>query len=232
MVRRVRRVVQHLLIGGAVCVTAVGTAFVASPANSADPTATPAVPISSQAPVQSPAPAPVAADAHGRRTLDSRSTERRALSAKDKQTAAKVASQRAQALARQQQAIKARAKALAKAEAEKKAKVRARGYAEGVSDPREIARQIMANKFSWGSGEFRCYDSLIKSESMWRIDATNPSSGAYGIPQALPGTKMASEGEDWQTNPATQVVWGLKYVQSRYGTPCNAWSFKQGHNWY
>ena len=62
-------------------------------------------------------------------------------------------------------------------------------------------------------------------ESGWRVNATNPYTGAYGIPQALPGSKMATVGPDWQTNPATQITWGLNYIQGRYGTPCNAWGF-------
>ncbi|HIT75086.1 MAG TPA: hypothetical protein IAA98_05845, partial [Candidatus Avipropionibacterium avicola] len=101
-----------------------------------------------------------------------------------------------------------------------------------ATSPREIGKQIAANKYGWTGSEWTCYDNLIMSESRWVVDATNPSSGAYGIPQSLPGDKMASEGADWRTNPATQIKWGLKYVKERYGTPCSAWSFKQGHNWY
>ena len=69
-------------------------------------------------------------------------------------------------------------------------------------------------------------------ESLWNPRADNPTSSAYGIPQALPGSRMASEGADWKTNPATQIKWGLKYVAERYGTPCSAWSFKAAHGWY
>ncbi len=70
------------------------------------------------------------------------------------------------------------------------------------------------------------------SESGWRVDADNPSSSAYGIPQALPGSKMASAGADWATNPVTQIRWGLGYIADRYGSPCSAWSFKNGNGWY
>ena len=70
------------------------------------------------------------------------------------------------------------------------------------------------------------------SESGWRVDADNPNSSAYGIPQALPGSKMASEGADWATNPVTQIRWGLVYIRDRYGSPCSALSFKQGRGWY
>lgn len=106
------------------------------------------------------------------------------------------------------------------------------GYEPATTDPREIARQIMANKYSWGEDQFRCYDSIIMRESRWIVSADNPHSSAYGIPQALPGKKMASFGADWRTNPATQIRWGLDYVHDRYGTPCRAWSFKRGHGWY
>jgi hypothetical protein len=98
-------------------------------------------------------------------------------------------------------------------------------------DPREIARALLA-EFGFGPDQFGCLDSLYMSESGWRVDADNPYSSAYGIPQALPGEKMASAGADWATNPVTQIRWGLGYIQDRYGSPCGAWSFKQGNNWY
>ena len=84
----------------------------------------------------------------------------------------------------------------------------------------------------WDQQEFACLDSLWTKESNWRVNAANTSSGAYGIPQALPGSKMASAGADWQTNPATQIAWGLSYIAGRYSTPCGAWSFFQARNWY
>jgi hypothetical protein len=104
---------------------------------------------------------------------------------------------------------------------------------EDVSDddPREIARALLA-EFGFSSDQFGCLDSLYMSESGWRVNADNPSSSAYGIPQALPGSKMASAGADWATNPVTQIRWGLGYIQDRYGSPCSAWSFKQANNWY
>ena len=104
---------------------------------------------------------------------------------------------------------------------------------EDVSDrdPRDIARALLS-EFGFGQDQFSCLDSLYDSESGWRVDADNPSSSAYGIPQALPGSKMSSAGADWATNPVTQIRWGLGYIQDRYGSPCSAWSFKQGNNWY
>jgi hypothetical protein len=99
-------------------------------------------------------------------------------------------------------------------------------------DPREIAQQMMAEEYGWGAGEFSCLDQLWISESNWEVDATNPTSGAYGIPQSLPAEKMASAGSDWRTNPATQIEWGLNYIDLSYGTPCSAWEFKQANDWY
>ena len=79
--------------------------------------------------------------------------------------------------------------------------------------------------------QYSCLVSLWNRESGWRYDAYNPS-GAYGIPQALPGSKMASAGSDWQTNPATQIKWGLGYISGVYGSPCNAWAHEEADNWY
>jgi hypothetical protein len=84
----------------------------------------------------------------------------------------------------------------------------------------------------WGSGEFNCLVSLWKKESGWNAAAMNKSSGAYGIPQALPGSKMASAGADWQTNANTQIEWGLGYISGRYGTPCGAWAHSGQVGWY
>lgn len=106
------------------------------------------------------------------------------------------------------------------------------GYQQGTTAPKEIGRQMALNLFGWGADQFTCFDNIIMNESKWDPYADNPRSSAYGIPQALPGKKMASEGADWQTNPATQIRWGLKYVKSVYGTPCKAWSFKRAHGWY
>ena len=97
-------------------------------------------------------------------------------------------------------------------------------------DPRSIAAPLVAAR-GWSEGEFQCLVALWNHESGWNPYAANPS-GAYGIPQALPGSKMASAGADWQTNPATQISWGLGYIQGRYGTPCGAYSHWQSKNWY
>ena len=82
------------------------------------------------------------------------------------------------------------------------------------------------------SGQFQCFSNIVDHESSWNYQAVNASSGAYGLFQALPGSKMSSVGADWQTNPATQIKWGLNYMDSRYGSPCEAWSFWQANHWY
>jgi len=87
-------------------------------------------------------------------------------------------------------------------------------------------------KFGFSISQMPALDKLWAHESGWNHKAANPSSGAYGIPQALPGSKMATAGDDWRTNPATQIRWGLSYIKSRYGSPNGAWSFWQAHNWY
>ena len=84
----------------------------------------------------------------------------------------------------------------------------------------------------WSQSEFSCLDSLWVKESGWDPQAANPTSSAYGIPQALPGSKMASAGADWADNPATQIRWGLGYIASRYGSPCGAWGHSESYNWY
>ena len=90
----------------------------------------------------------------------------------------------------------------------------------------------MLTQYSWGEDQYTCLNKIFTQESNWQWNAENASSGAYGIPQSLPATKMASAGDDWKTNPATQIKWGLKYIKDRYGTPCKAWDFKSGTGWY
>ena len=84
----------------------------------------------------------------------------------------------------------------------------------------------------WPSSEFDCLYALWAKESGWRVNAHNASSGAYGIPQSLPGSKMASAGADWETNAATQIEWGLGYISGRYSSPCGAWAHSQDVGWY
>jgi hypothetical protein len=100
-----------------------------------------------------------------------------------------------------------------------------------AGNPQQIA-EAMLGSFGWSSSEFGCLVSLWNAESGWNVYASNPSSGAYGIPQALPGSKMASAGSDWESNAATQIRWGLRYIKSLYGSPCGAWSHEQSSGWY
>jgi hypothetical protein len=97
--------------------------------------------------------------------------------------------------------------------------------------PQQIAEQMLS-QFGWSSSQFACLQPLWAQESGWNLYASNPSSGAYGIPQALPGSKMASAGPDWQTDAATQIRWGLEYIQGTYGSPCGAWAHEQADGWY
>jgi hypothetical protein len=90
----------------------------------------------------------------------------------------------------------------------------------------------MLGSFGWSSGQFSCLDPLWEHESGWSVTARNPSSGAYGIPQAVPGSRMASAGPDWQTNATTQIKWGLGYIKETYGSPCVAYAHEQATGWY
>jgi hypothetical protein len=98
-------------------------------------------------------------------------------------------------------------------------------------NPRDIARALLG-QFGFGSDQFGCLDSLWTRESNWNPGAHNASSGAHGIPQALPGSKMASAGPNWENDPATQIKWGLGYIQDRYGSPCGAWAHSESNGWY
>jgi hypothetical protein len=94
-----------------------------------------------------------------------------------------------------------------------------------------VAKGMLAS-FGWSTSQFSCLEPLWARESGWHVAASNPSTGAYGIPQALPGSKMASAGADWRTNAATQVRWGLTYIKGTYGSPCAAWRHAQAEGWY
>ncbi len=100
-----------------------------------------------------------------------------------------------------------------------------------AADPKSLAKALMP-QYGMSSSEFGCLDNIWSQESGWNVHADNPSSSAYGIPQALPGSKMSSAGPNWADNPETQIRWGLGYIQGRYGSACAAWSYKQGAGWY
>jgi hypothetical protein len=160
---------------------------------------------------------------------------------------------------RQELAAQAKAKAAAQAKADaarKLAKARAdraandrasrskeRGGPSGEQPPTVPTncktltgnRQIGCSLLPWAgfaNNQFTCLDKLFKRESGWNHKAHNKGSGAYGIPQALPGTKMAKYGADWKTNPTVQIKWGLNYIKGRYGTPCGAWAHSESVGWY
>ncbi|MFI9807198.1 transglycosylase SLT domain-containing protein [Streptomyces sp. NPDC052301] len=151
----------------------------------------------------------------------------------------------AEAAARKAAAESAIAKKAAAEKAAKEAKERAEAKTEAAS--RDSARdsssfpvqssytvaqiQAMARQMVAGD-QFQCFSNIVDHESSWNYHAVNASSGAYGLFQALPAGKYASAGADWQTNPATQIKWGLNYMNSRYGSPCQAWSFWSANHWY
>ncbi|MEU6506890.1 MULTISPECIES: transglycosylase SLT domain-containing protein [unclassified Streptomyces] len=95
-----------------------------------------------------------------------------------------------------------------------------------VAQVQAIARQIVP------AGQYQCFSNIVTRESTWNYQAVNASSGAYGLVQALPAGKMASAGADWRTNPATQIKWGLSYMNERYGSPCDAWTYWQANGNY
>ncbi|MFC9248093.1 lytic transglycosylase domain-containing protein [Streptomyces sp. NPDC057136] len=92
--------------------------------------------------------------------------------------------------------------------------------------------QDTAKKIIDDNAQYTCFDKIVDHESDWDVNASNASSGAYGLVQALPGSKMASAGPDWQTNAETQIKWGVDYMEDRYGSPCGAWDFWQSNGWY
>ena len=248
-----RRLAQHAIagIGFSALVVTAAVAGLGSPAGEGSAIAVPA-------PVTSVAVQPVAESTTSASALAAEQAAREQRSTRAAQraqlVAQKQAAKRAATLGRQGQSIEAqqaklkaakasaaktKAEAVANAKAEaaaaKEAQARAlanRGYEPGTTEPKEMARQILKNKYGYRASQFTCFNNIIIRESMWKVNATNPSSGAYGIPQALPGSKMASAGSDWRTNPATQIIWGVDYMKKRYGSPCEAWSFKRSHGWY
>jgi len=112
--------------------------------------------------------------------------------------------------------------------------VAAAAPAVGIPDPgtAQAIAYAMLHSMGMGDDQYGCLVALWDRESHWNVYASNSSSGAYGIPQALPGSKMASAGADWATNPATQISWGLGYIDDRYSTPCGAWAHSESAGWY
>ncbi|GHH90103.1 transglycosylase SLT domain-containing protein [Streptomyces capillispiralis] len=121
---------------------------------------------------------------------------------------------------------RAEAKAAASRDAAREAAEIAVQSSYTVAEVQALARQLVP------ADQFQCFSNIVDHESSWNYRADNPTSDAYGLVQALPGSKMASAGADWMTNPATQIKWGLGYMNDRYGSPCGAWNFWQANNWY
>ena len=144
------------------------------------------------------------------------------LRAKRRAAAARAAAARAEAAADQAQAA---------AQARAQQTGAATTYAGASGSPERMA-EGMLRSFGWSSGQFSCLYPLWEHESGWSVTAENPGTGAYGIPQAVPGAKMASAGPDWQTDAVTQVRWGLGYIRAMYGSPCGAWDHEQATGWY
>jgi hypothetical protein len=145
--------------------------------------------------------------------------------------AAQARAARAAKKAAAARAAQAAAQAAARSSASQSAQTVPAAAAPAPSgSPQQIA-EAMLGSFGWSSSQFSCLDPLWQQESGWSATAANPD-GAYGIPQALPGSKMASAGPDWQTDAATQIRWGLEYIKSLYGSPCGAWDHELATGWY
>lgn len=149
-----------------------------------------------------------------------------------KQAAAAAAAKQAAATAAAQAAASAQAAANAAAQKQSQQQTQQTSTSAPASGTPEQIAQAMLSQFGWSSGQMSCLDPLWQRESGWEVSAYNAGSGAYGIPQALPGSKMASAGSDWQTNAVTQIKWGLGYIQQIYGSPCAAWSHEEADGWY
>uniref|UniRef100_UPI0031D83DEE aggregation-promoting factor C-terminal-like domain-containing protein n=1 Tax=Streptomyces hawaiiensis TaxID=67305 RepID=UPI0031D83DEE len=231
---RVSRIsVRGFAVASATAVTAVGSVVgVASGStaqnNDAEATATGAtlladIPAGQQAQVQT---------ASLTQQADAQAIQADASAKKDAEEAARKAA--AETAIAKQEAAKKAAEAAAKERAEAKAAAsRSKDISDipvassySIAQIQAMARQLVP------SGQFQCFSNIVDHESDWNYKAVNPSSGAYGMFQALPGSKMSSVGADWQTNPATQIKWGLNYMNDRYGSPCDAWSFWQANHWY
>ena len=172
----------------------------------------------------------IAADTTAKKTAEESARKQAAQDAIAKQQAAKKAAQEAKEAkeAKDREAREAREEAETKTtRSETRDPVSlAPQSSYTVAEVQALARQIVP------AGQFQCFSNIVDHESTWNYQAVNPSSGAYGLVQAYPGSKMSSVGADWQTNPATQIKWGLNYMNERYGSPCDAWSFWQANGSY
>jgi hypothetical protein len=155
---------------------------------------------------------------------------KRAVNAAARAAAAKAAAARAASEAAAAAVASEAAAQKAAAAAQKKAQ-QAVASAQASGTPEQIAT-AMLSQYGWSGSQMSCLQPLWERESGWSVSAYNASSGAFGIPQALPGSKMASAGSDWQTSAATQIKWGLGYIRDVYGSPCGAWNHELADGWY
>ncbi|MEV7817087.1 transglycosylase SLT domain-containing protein [Streptomyces flaveolus] len=226
--------VRGFVVAAATTVTAVGSVVgiaSGSTAQTNDPEATAAdatlladIPAGRQAQVQTASlvqqadAQAIAADASARKDAEEAA----------RKTAAETA------VAKKEAAQKAAEEAKERAEAKTQAATRSTRDSSSfpVQSSYTVAQiQAMAHQMV-ASGQYQCFSNIVDHESSWNYRAVNASSGAYGLFQALPGSKMSSVGADWQTNPATQIKWGLNYMNTVYGSPCAAWTFWQANHWY
>ncbi|MFF9452784.1 aggregation-promoting factor C-terminal-like domain-containing protein [Streptomyces flaveolus] len=163
----------------------------------------------------------IAADASAKKDAEEAARKAAAQTAVAKQEKAKKAKEAAEEAKKREAQQEA-----ASRDAERESTTFAVQSSYTVGQIQAMARQMVP------SGQFQCFSNIVDHESSWNYRAVNASSGAYGLFQALPGSKMSSVGSDWQTNPATQIKWGLNYMDSRYGSPCEAWDFWQNNHWY
>ncbi|WP_189855006.1 transglycosylase SLT domain-containing protein [Streptomyces poonensis] len=234
---RVSRIsVRGFAVASATAVTAVGSVVGVASGSTAQPddlelTASDAtlladIPAGQQAQVQTASLTQqadvqaIAADASAKKEAEEAARKKAAEDAITKQKAAEEAEKKAEEERKERE------------EAASRSAARADASDFAVQSSYTVAQvQAMAQQMIPGD-QFTCFSNIVNHESTWNYQATNPSSGAYGLVQALPGSKMASAGADWQTNPATQIKWGLNYMNERYGSPCGAWSFWQANHWY
>ncbi|MEU9878249.1 transglycosylase SLT domain-containing protein [Streptomyces phaeochromogenes] len=233
---RVSRIsVRGFAVASATAVTAVGavtgvaSGSTASSSDDAEATAAGAtlladIPAGAQAQVQTASltqqadSQAIAADATAKKDAEESARKQAAKDAVAKQKAAEKAEQEAK---ERKDALKAASRSATRDASSFPTK-----SSYSVAEIQAMARQIVP------ADQFQCFSTIVDHESSWNYQADNPTSDAYGLMQALPGSKMSSAGADWATNPATQIKWGLGYMNDRYGSPCEAWNFWQANNYY
>ncbi len=215
--------VRGIAVASATAVTTVGA--VVGVASGSEPTAAAAQPVADSAALDNIAATQQADDAQVASLSQQVETQQAAADAIAKKAAQEAARKKAAAEA-------AKKKAEAEAKAKEAAAKKLAAEAASTGNYSVSAVQAMAQSIIGNSTQYQCFSWIVSRESGWNYRATNASSGAYGLVQALPGSKMASAGADWRTNPATQIKWGLSYMNNRYGSPCGAQQFWEANGWY